>query len=461
MARKRQRNATPPLLPDLEGVPVAAPLRPLPTSVQELFLPGLVAEAAKNIQQAPYEDRRRLAREVVSHWITRLRSGQLRDLSETQVEQDFTTDLLGALGYTTQGQVLPGQVWTMQPKWSFPGGGQADVALGLFQHESDTGLSGKPIVVVELKGARHDLDRPDPMKKRTPVQQAFDYLTASDTARWALVSNYAEFRLYHRDKGRNHVFRVALESLADPATFDRFFAVLHADSLLSDARLSLNAAELLKRTSERQEKVGRSLYASYNDNRFRLIQVLERHPGVPDRDTAIAKAQKLLDRVLFIAFAEDRKLLDDNHLLETTFSMRSAHAVRLVELSGPLPGIDEGHPRSRIPKFDGTMFRRDEVLDDPSLDLDESWPNLFKNIGEYDFKNEVTVEVLGHIFEQSINDLEKLRTEGDAAFLAELDERKIMEQKTVSGRRKREGVYYTNRDDRRVPGGSGAEPRVG
>jgi hypothetical protein len=56
------------------------------------------------------------------------------------------------------------------------------------------------------------------------------------------------------------------------------------------------------------------LYREYAERRVELIQEL-RAKGVTELDRAIEAAQRLLDRILFIAFAEDRGLLPDRNLL--------------------------------------------------------------------------------------------------------------------------------------------------
>ena len=56
------------------------------------------------------------------------------------------------------------------------------------------------------------------------------------------------------------------------------------------------------------------------------------------------------------------------------------------------------------------MFSEDKEVDD--LELDDNWTDFFHSIGRYDFNAVVNVEVLGHLFERSINDLEKLRIRG-------------------------------------------------
>jgi hypothetical protein len=68
------------------------------------------------------------------------------------------------------------------------------------------------------------------------------------------------------------------------------------------------ATAVLQRTLQRQKTVGDDLYRSYQYQRLRLIEHLKinEHKTLDD---AIRIAQKLLDRIIFIAFCEDRGLL--------------------------------------------------------------------------------------------------------------------------------------------------------
>ncbi len=61
----------------------------------------------------------------------------------------------------------------------------------------------------------------------------------------------------------------------------------------------------------------------------------------------------------------------------------------------------------------------------------------FKTLGDYDFASEVSVTVLGHIFEQSIADVERLQAQ------ARGEETEEERATGTSGRRKRDGVVYT------------------
>jgi len=52
---------------------------------------------------------------------------------------------------------------------------------------------------------------------------------------------------------------------------------------------------------------------------------------------------------------------------------------------------------------------------------EEKWTNFFANFGKFDFSEEVNVEVLGHLFERSITELEKLRVGGLFALQANIE----------------------------------------
>ena len=69
------------------------------------------------------------------------------------------------------------------------------------------------------------------------------------------------------------------------------------------------ALRLLKETENRQQEVGDVLYEEYCQNRRRLIEHLQLRLG-KTLDQAIYIAQRLLDRIIFVAFCEERGLLN-------------------------------------------------------------------------------------------------------------------------------------------------------
>jgi hypothetical protein len=55
------------------------------------------------------------------------------------------------------------------------------------------------------------------------------------------------------------------------------------------------------------------------------------------------------------------------------------------------------------------LFEKDDIIN--AFKISDDICHKFSELTNYDFDDKLTVNVLGHIFEQSITDLEKLRVE--------------------------------------------------
>ena len=156
----------------------------------------------------------------------------------------------------------------------------------------------------------------------------------------------------------------------------------------------------------------------------------------------IEVAQRLLDWIPSTAFAEDRGSLQDRNLLKHTSFVRVA-GLTAWQAFQPLFALD---PQGRtllngIPKYTGNLFKPDPILDDLGFALDSAkWPQVFVNVmmGEFYYRNEVTVDVLGRISERSITDIEEIKAKSLDQHAATLADRR-----RKPGRRKEQGVYYT------------------
>ena len=93
--------------------------------------------------------------------------------------------------------------------------------------------------------------------------------------------------------------------------------------------------------------------------------------------------------------------------------------------------IDKGNSTLKIPHYNGGLFAEDTELD--SLNIDDGLCEGFKTIGDYDFDSDVSVNILGHIFEQSISDLEELKAHADNTDAIDPKQSK----------RKKDGIFYT------------------
>jgi len=93
--------------------------------------------------------------------------------------------------------------------------------------------------------------------------------------------------------------------------------------------------------------------------------------------------------------------------------------------------INEGNEQLKIPKYNGGLFASDALLD--SLTIDNEVLNVeAQKLSDYDFESDISVNILGHIFEQSLTDLEEL-----SANINNIDFDK------TKSKRKKDGVFYT------------------
>lgn len=146
--------------------------------------------------------------------------------------------------------------------------------------------------------------------------------------------------------------------------------------------------------------------------------------------------QTILDRILFIAFAEDNGLIPDNSIMGA-YQHNDPYNPKPVwqNFLGLFTAIDQGNEALKIPKYNGGLFKRDPIIRE--LQISDHICEGFKRLAEYDFASEISVTVLGHIFEQSIADVEALQAEALGETPAE------KKASGTSGRRKRDGVVYT------------------
>ena len=104
-------------------------------------------------------------------------------------------------------------------------------------------------------------------------------------------------------------------------------------------------------------------------------------------------------------------------------------------------------PRLNIPPCNGGLFAFDPTVDE--LIVSDQACATFVEFGEYDYAADVSVTVLGHIFEQSIEDLEKLNELAESSVLteealkAEVQRASGRGGNNVSGKRKLDGVVFT------------------
>ncbi|MCE7698216.1 MAG: type I restriction enzyme HsdR N-terminal domain-containing protein [Methanobacterium paludis] len=291
-------------------------------------------------------------------------------------------------------------------------------------------------MIVELKGQLIELDKPQQGHGgKTPVKQAMDYSYDTNSANWVMVSNYDEFRLYNYHE-KTHYISFKVEELLDPKIFSYFMLVFSKKSHLNEKY----PQKLLDDTFVVDKELEKNFYNLYHETRLMLVKELEY--GGCNREKAVEHAQTILNRYIFICFAEDTKgLLPEEISIKTIINPLKEGIVgknkiwtRLNEL---FADMDTGD-RVGINQFNGKLFCKDlsslpirDLVEDPKF-FEETWQKydfegyskdikplikgyeknlnpIYKNLllmSTFDFSSQLDVNILGHIFENSIGDIE-------------------------------------------------------
>lgn len=371
--------------------------------------------------------------ELVKTWHHDFHHGSLKGDKETSREQAYNQDFfIKILGYKEK----PAIPYSLEPKATTEKGQLPDAVLSY----TDTDQNIKNIAaVVELKGASVDLDRPQRREgNMSPVQQGFKYKTQYRNCPFVIISNFWEFRLY-RDNLLDYE-AWTLDDLVNPENdyvlFKTWFALVKFDNLTAVSGLS-KTEELLTDIRVEQEEIGKKFYKVYREARLELLRDIYRNnPEVKKNiDLGIEKAQKIIDRVVFACFAEDKGLLPDNTLTRVLKAAEGSTFGGSIwnTLKGFFEAVDVGSEKLDIPEgYNGGLFKYDAELN--NLKISDEPLRTVLSLGTYNFEQDLSVTILGHIFEQSISDLEEIKNK--------VNESQNLET-IAQGRRKKDGIFYT------------------
>ncbi len=333
------------------------------------------------------------------------------------------------------------------------GSGSADMALGYFTKEAE-----KAQVLVEFKDqSSDDLDKPSSRKDRySPVDQCWNYLEYYTEAKWGIVTNFNEIRLYFKQAGKarceTFYFNVPDDQtlrhrpLSEETETLKFINILKAEHLLARDGKSYSE-DILSRQGLEEQKVQKEFYSHYKELRSKIFSELLKNNREFDNNKhqLLSLVQKFLDRIIFCWFCEDsRNLLLPSNILsrviedEKKSAYYSGNDFTIWEkVKNLFRAIDRGGNFDIPHGYDGGLFKEDTNLD--ALKIRNFLFEEISGIGrQYDFgdENELNVNILGHIFEQSISDLEEMRSSFEKS-------EETAGKKGTPSKRKKEGVYYT------------------
>ena len=374
------------------------------------------------------------AQNIISKWQEAVRNGNYDRTKEEQVQSTFLTRFFGIiLGYNEMHD-SPNEWYLINEAKTEIDGTKADGALGYFSKNKNITRA-----VIELKDANTPLDKKQSTRKDydSPVSQAFSYSSKFDRCDWIIVSNFKEIRLYNKDRGQGYYESFEILKLDDEKEFKRFYFCLSKQNLLDENRNSL-LDRLVKDTSKNEEEITKDFYKDYkNLRKFLFEHICEHNPNI-DKKCLLEKTQKLLDRLVFVMFCEDSNIsLLPPFTLKNYYETGKNLPIPTDEkiwpiIKGLFTSIDKGNSDVKPPinRYNGGLFAYDEILDNIKI-KDSAWEEVIK-LANYDFESDLNVNILGHIFEQSLNDLEQIKAEIDG-----------IEQDKQKSKRKKDGIFYT------------------
>jgi len=281
--------------------------------------------------------------------------------------------------------------------------------------------NGKALAVIELKGTNTThLDK--------ITDQAFGYKSNQSHCVYVITSNFEKLRFFIDNSVEHVEFNLFTLTRNE---FDVLYFCLHSKTLL------LGLPERAKKESVViEDNVSKQLYKDYSAFKNELwTDLVANHPE-KDELLLYKKTQKLIDRFLFIFFAEDSGILPPNSIAQMVArwsELKKLDAYKsLYEIFKQYFGyINNGNDELDIFAYGGDLFAPDELLDNVKLNDEVIHPHIMK-LTAYDFQTEIDVNILGHIFENSLNEIENVR-----ARLAGIE---VDKNKT---KRKKDGVFYT------------------
>ena len=323
---------------------------------------------------------------------------------------------------------------------------------------------GKTILGIEAKGTKtKSLD--DEQKgykegQESAIIQLWTYMGNLDLE-YGIATNYKHFVLIDKKKSSSRHFLNFEEVRNNENKLKEFVAIFSKEQIIDNGFIE----KLEEASAIEERKFTKEFYKLFHETRLMLVKEFQEN-GV-SKEESVHHAQLFLNRLMFVFFAEDTdklqtRLFEDLVISALNTEMIISEHSSLVstmilnfflsldkgsETPRKIFGFNGGLFREEIPKriyfkdfkdkkFFNDIYLYSELKKEPELDpiskpifqryLNKLNP-IIKNLlvmASFDFKTEVSVNILGHIFEQSLSDLEELKED-------------------TPQKRKKEGIFYT------------------
>ena len=292
-------------------------------------------------------------------------------------------------------------------------------------------------------------------EQSTPIKQLWGYMADSE---FGICTNYKNFVLVIREKGLSKYHEFDFETIDDESKLKEFVGIFSKERIEKDF-----VTDLHFESYHEEKEFTEEFYKLFHETRLMLIKEFQDN-GL-DKSMSIHITQIFLNRLIFVFFVEDggfitNKTLFHDRVIELLKPGQITEHTRKIygEIMSLFVSFDKGSDTLEVPEFNGGLFsgplpekahfndlhdksffsdvmQKSKIvnmapIDEHTKDIVKRHPCLNPIISNlltmesFDFNTEVNVNILGHIFEQSISDIEKLQGNKDSE-------------------RKKDGVYYT------------------
>ncbi len=339
--------------------------------------------------------------QIIQKWLHFANDGKASNLiAEAQFLHDIFVDILG---YKSPFETDSG-TWELEL--------HPHPALGFFTETSANAIAEIRVNTAE-EGA---IVKPEP---------------EHETTEWLIVLDYREICLYHRDVSGLFCQRFAWDSLADLEQFKAFYFLLSRRTLLrgiANSEERSRTTHLLEESHQLESEVLKNFYSHYykirsqliKDFRYRLqllahpVQSAQNSLQIKAEDAiaiAIYQSQKLLNRILFVAYCEDRQLLPEN-LIKDAYEFVNPYVEQPIwdNYKAIFSWVQNGNASYRSPlnAYPCSLFVSDRILD-KALFVGDELCRQIKEIARFDFCEDITRHILICLFDESIKELSQYR----------------------------------------------------
>lgn len=322
-------------------------------------------------------------------------TGKVKSYNEAQSRNEFIEPLFEFLGWDMRNLTTDNEVTTEENV----SGGRVDLAFR---------FGNIPVFFLEAKAMKIDLD------EWKWAEQAINY-SWNKSVTWAVLTDFESIKIFNAEIPPKSVSQNLFIELNCRDFINRFDQLWLLSKESFEQKLLDKEAEKWGKLTQRKQ-VGEKLFEDLSLWRISLTKDFKKQNRLTDEEIDEG-VQRILDRLIFIRTAEDRKI-EPNVLIGI---LRGGKTNQYKELVKVFRDFDDGfNSKLFAPHYSEEWKASDKVISEVIKGLYET-----KDGYRYDF-SVISTDVLGGIYEQYLSFVQGRRGE----------------DKTKS-KRKSQGIYYT------------------